>query len=88
MTKDDAPLRYTVIVGVNEGPGDRPVLSYADDDAARLFLLLSQESEKAWLLSTFDPPSARTYPDLSSIARAPTTSELARVLGEAYWLIR
>lgn len=86
---DEPPQRFAIVVGYN-GPSDgkRPVLSYADDDAARVFLGLQGGAARAWLLTTFDAQSARAYGDLVEQAAQPTGLELARVLGEAHWLLR
>jgi hypothetical protein len=81
--------RVVVIVGHNGGGADpRPPLSFADDDAARLFLQLAPGAERAWLLTTFDKETARAYPDLTDIARSPSKSSLAGALGEAFWVLR
>lgn len=84
-----ATARYAIVVGYN-GPedGERPVLSYADDDAARFFLQVYEGSERAWLLTTFDGESARGFGAVVDQAVQPTRQQLARVLGEATWLIR
>jgi len=88
-TSTPAPARVVVIVGHNGGaPDPRPPLQFADDDAARLFLQLAPGSSRAFLLTTFDRESARLYPELLDVARAPTTSSLAGVLGEAFWQLR
>jgi hypothetical protein len=85
----EAPARALIVIGYNGGPPDsRKPLSFADDDAARLFGALAPTSTKAWLLTTFDKESARTFPDLSDVARAPTRDALAGALGEAFWLLR
>lgn len=85
----DQVARYTIVMGYNGGaPDPRPPLSYADDDAARLYLLLASSSERAYLLTTFDRASARGYPDLVDVSRQPTREALAQVLGEVSWLIR
>ncbi len=84
------PARYVVAVGFN-GPtdGERGVLRYADDDAAQLYTLSEDGAAKAWLLTTFDTESAKTWSaDLVSRAQAPTSAELARTLGEAFWEMR
>lgn len=84
------PARYVVAVGFN-GPKDyeKGVLRYADDDAAQLYTLSEDGAAKAWLLTTFDDESARTWSaDLVSRAQAPTSAELARTLGEAFWEMR
>jgi hypothetical protein len=92
QTATEAPARFLVIIGYNGGGREtgsrRPPLSFADDDAARLFLQLAPSSERAYLLSTFDKESARAWPDLTDIARPPTRESLAQVLGEVSWLIR
>lgn len=87
------PARFLVIVGYNGGAGDiagpkRPPLSFADDDAARLFLQLAPSAERAYLLATFDKESARAWPELTDVARPPTREALAQVLGEVGWLVR
>ncbi|MDP2342375.1 MAG: hypothetical protein Q8O67_15575 [Deltaproteobacteria bacterium] len=83
------PARVVVVVGYNGGaPDPRPPLSFADDDAARLFLQLAGGARRAWLLTTFDKESARAFPDLADIARAPTKEALAGALGEAFWFLR
>jgi hypothetical protein len=84
-----AVARVVVVVGHNGGaPDPRPPLTYADDDAARLFLQLAPTADRAWLLTTFDRDSARAFPDLSEVARPPTKEALAGALGEAFWLLR
>lgn len=83
--------RVVVIVGSNGSDvvgDDRPRLSFADDDAARLFLELAPGASRAWLLTTFDKESARGFPDLTDIARPPTREALAGALGEAFWVLR
>jgi hypothetical protein len=88
-TSTPTPARVVVIVGHNGGaPDPRPPLQFADDDAARLFLQLAPGSSRAFLLTTFDRESARLYPELLDVARAPTTTSLAGVLGEAFWQLR
>lgn len=83
------PERVVVIIGHNGGaPDPRPPLSFADDDAARLFLQLAPGASRTWLLTTFDRESQRTLPALSDIARPPTREQLAAVLGEAFWQVR
>lgn len=86
-----APVaRYAVVVGHN-GPGDDPAraaLTYADDDAARLYLQLLPSLDRGWLLTTLDDASARAWPDLTSVSREPSRAELARVLGELVWEVR
>ena len=55
------PERYLIVVGYNGGaPDTRPPLSFADDDAARLYLQLAPGAHRSWLLTTFDGESART----------------------------
>ncbi len=84
-----APARFAIIIGYNGGaPDERPALSYADDDAARMFGILAPGVRKAWLLSTFDKESARVHVDLVEVARPPTKTSLAQVLGEVSWAIR
>ena len=86
---DAAMARVVIVVGYNGGaPDPRPVLSYADDDAARLFLQLAPTASRAWLLTTFDKESARLHPELTDVARPPTKEALAGVLGEAFWQLR
>lgn len=97
-TGPDGPARFLVIVGYNGGADDseqkagagptRPPLSFADDDAARLFLQLAPSAERAYLLATFDKESARAWPELTDVARPPTREALAQVLGEVSWLVR
>src|SRR4051794_22906918 len=83
------PARFVVVVGYNGGaPDTHAPLRYGDDDAARLFQMLSPSSERAFLLATFDAESAKAYPELTSVAREPTREQLAQVLGEISWLAR
>lgn len=83
------PARFVIAVGFNGGGADpRPALSYADDDAARMFRTMLPAAEKAWLLTTFDKESTRAFPHLSGVARAPTQLELARTMGEVQWQVR
>lgn len=89
LTPIERPARFVIVVGSNaEGMPERRALAYADDDAARFYAQAAQDADRAWLLTTFDADSARAYPDLAAIARAPSREELARALGEASWLIR
>src|SRR2546423_1218458 len=89
LDPSSAPARYVVIVGYNGGaPDPHPALRYGDDDAARLFMMLAPSSERAFLLATFDPESAKLYPELTSVAREPTREQLAQVMGEVSWLER
>ena len=84
-----APARFVVVVGYNGGaPDTHAPLRYGDDDAARLFQMLSPSSERAFLLATFDAESAKAYPELTAVAREPTREQLAQVLGEVQWLVR
>ncbi len=93
----DAPLaRYIVVVGYN-GPTTpavdgvalaRPTLTWADDDAVRLHQQLSVGAKRSWLLTSFDDDSARLWAGERISARPPTRTELAQVLGEAYWAMR
>lgn len=88
-TPPEGPARYVVVVGYNGPPdGERPPLSWADDDAARLYRQLLPGARRAWLLTTFDAESARMWGPLVDAAAPPTRQELARVLGEAYWAMR
>ena len=88
-TSAPPPARFVVVLGYNGAAGDeRPQLRYADDDAARFFLQTFPGAERAWLLTTFDTESARAFGALAEQATAPTSQQLARVLGEASWLIR
>ncbi len=81
--------RYVVVMGYNGGaPDPRAPLRFSDDDAARLFELLSPSSERAFLLATFDAESAKLFPELTDVAREPTREQLAQVLGEVQWLVR
>lgn len=83
------PVRVAVIIGYNGGaPDPRPALSFADDDAARLYKSLAASTARAYLLTTFDRESARLYPELADLARDPSKESLAAVLGDAYWLLR
>jgi len=85
-----APLsRYVVVVGYN-GPADgaRPQLTWADDDAVRLHQQLAPGAKRTWLLTAFDDDSARLWSREGIVARPPTRTELAHVLGEAYWAMR
>lgn len=86
---DGGPARVTIVVG-HGGAGDdtRSPLRWADDDAARLFLAAQHDSDRAFLLTTFDDDSARRFPELTTTARPPTKAELGRVLGEAFWRLR
>lgn len=84
-----SPVRYAIVIGHNGGPPDtRPPLSFADDDAARFFLLQLPSVELAFLLTTFDRDSAKVFGDLTDLARPATAKELARVMGEISWKIR
>lgn len=84
--------RFAVAVGFNgadAAASSRERLHYADDDAARYHLQASElNGARSWLLTTFDDDSARLYPELTEIARAPTRDGLAAVLGEIAWAVR
>ena len=93
--------RALVVIGYNgdteqstPAPGqamlmpERTPLSFADDDAARLYLQLAPSSSRAWLLTTFDKDSARIFPELTEVARAPTRRDVAKTLGEVFWHLR
>lgn len=83
------PARVAIVIGYNGGaPDPRPALSFADDDAARLYKSLAASTARAYLLTTFDKESARLYPELTDLARDPSKESLSTVLGEAYWLLR
>lgn len=85
----EASPRYAIVIGHNgAGEEGRAPLTYADDDAARFYLQALPSLRKGWLLTTFDRDSARSFVDLTDIARPPTKSELARVLGELLWDLR
>jgi hypothetical protein len=74
MTTSHAPARYVIVVGYN-GPtgGERAPLSWADDDAVRMFRQLADGARRAWLLTTFDTASARIWGPLVDIAQPPRT---------------
>lgn len=93
--------RALVVIGYNGGTEqgsqtpeqarlapERTPLSFADDDAARLYLQLAPSASKAWLLTTFDKESAKIFPELSEVARSPTRRDLAKALGEVFWHLR
>jgi hypothetical protein len=90
VTDDARPLeRYVIAIGYNAAePDPRPDLSFADDDAARLFQIMLPAATKSWLLTTFDRESAARHPDLAQVAMPPTLVELSRVLGELAWHAR
>ncbi len=89
LASSSSPARVVIVVGYNGGaPDPRAPLSFADDDAARLFKQLAPTSVRSWLLTTFDRESARVSPDLTEVARPPTKEALAGALGEAFWVIR
>lgn len=67
---------------------ERTPLSFADDDAARLYLQLAPSTSRAWLLTTFDHESARIFSELTEVAHPPTRRDLAKVLGEVFWHLR
>ncbi len=91
---DGGPARVVFVIGSDGGDGagpdgaSRPRLSYADDDAARAYLTILPEADRAYLLTTFDGDSARLFPELTTLARPPTKEELSHVLGEAFWRLR
>ena len=81
--------RYVVAVGYNgAGEEGRRPLRFSDDDAARFYLQVLPTAERGWLLTSFDPESARAFVDLTDISRPPSRAELARVLGELAWSLR
>jgi hypothetical protein len=93
--------RALIVIGYNGGteqdsqtPGiaslapERTPLSFADDDAARLYLQLAPTASRAWLLTTFDRESAKIFPELTEVARSPTRRDLAKALGEVFWHLR
>jgi hypothetical protein len=87
--KDNEVERVLVVVGHNGGaPDPRTPLRFADDDAARLFEALLPTARRGFLLATFDKESARLFPELLDTATEPSKENLARVLGEAFWILR
>jgi hypothetical protein len=79
------PQVFAIIVANNKSrEPERPDLQFADDDGARYYRLLSNAGgdARAVLLGSFDRATAMTYPDLASIARAPTRADLVAAVDD------
>lgn len=74
---------FGVIVGHNGALGDgRADLRYADDDAARMYELLSAGGVDAQLLTTFDADSQEVFRPLLAQTRPPTLAEVERAIAQ------
>jgi hypothetical protein len=71
--------RFVIAVGHNEAP-DRPALRYADDDAARMFEILSPGAELAVLHTAFDAESQPIFAELRAVAAPPTRAAVIATL--------
>ncbi len=79
------PQVFAIIVANNKSrEPDRSDLQFADDDGARYYRLLSNTGDdpRAVLLGSFDRATAMTYPDLVTVARAPTRAQLVAAVDE------
>ncbi len=76
------PYRAALIVGVSVGFDGGAPLQFADDDAARYFELLSTRVDEARILTVLDPDSQKLFPDVASVAGAPTLLALDESLSE------
>lgn len=76
-------VSYAVIIG-NNAPPSEPAqsalspLRYADDDAVRYYLLLSQFA-RTTLLSTLDDATQKRHGKIAAVARVPTLEALRQV---------
>lgn len=84
-TSRRAPVSYAIVIGANDGGPARQRLSYADDDAARMFQTLSPVVRRGFLLTTFDAVSAKAHTELTFVAEPASLKSLARVVGELKW---
>ncbi|HEY3357975.1 MAG TPA: caspase family protein [Polyangia bacterium] len=76
----EAPPReevFALVIGNNYSldPEVRP-LRYADDDAARVYELLSAVAGRAYLLTVLDAETQQAFPHLTAIARPPRLDAL------------
>jgi hypothetical protein len=78
---------YVIAIGNNEPPAgdgdvreDRPLLHYADDDAAAMASLGIERGAHTDLLTVLDGESQRRFPALASTALPPTLAQLRRVV--------
>jgi hypothetical protein len=81
------PRHYVIAIGNNEPPAgegdvreDRPLLRYADDDAAAMASLGAERGAHTELLTVLDGESRRRFPTLGSAALPPTLAQLRRVV--------
>mgnify|MGYP006183085367 CR=1 FL=1 len=66
---------FSRVAGVEEtSKGAEAAFEGNDDDAARMYKLFSQGARRAWLLSSFDKESVRTWGSLVDIATGATGS--------------
>jgi hypothetical protein len=81
QTKDAAPARFAIIVGVNQGvDSDTRPLRYADDDAAAYLELFRALGARTYVLSRFDDGTRRLHPQAVAEALDPRRQELERLM--------
>ncbi|HPS30285.1 MAG TPA: caspase family protein [bacterium] len=80
------PKRFVVIVGVNSSPANSSLepLNFADDDAAKYFVIMKRYSEKTYLLTTPDSDTQKRFPQISGYAVVPSKDNLKNYLSKIY----
>ncbi len=76
------PVIYAIHIGVNQPPvgSDLPVLSYADDDAARFQEFTAPFAKRASLFTVLDADSQRLHPRLAARCKPPRRADLEAAL--------
>lgn len=80
------PATFAVVIANNQPlPGETlSPLRYADDDGARFYELFELMSARVVLHSVLDAESQRLYPDVASVSRPPSRSEMQRSLATLF----
>lgn len=78
--------RFVVVVGVNSSPANSNLepLNFADDDAAKYFVIMKRYSEKTYLLTTPDSDTQKRFPQISGYAVVPSKDNLKNFLSKIY----
>lgn len=77
--------RFAVVVGNNTAPDPQlPPLHYADDDAVRLFRLLTAAGYHTLLLTVPDAETQTVAADVAARATPPTRTALLEALGQTF----
>ncbi len=75
---------YGIHIGVNQPPAGSalPVLSYADDDAARFHDFTASFAQRALLFTVLDTDSQRLHPHLAAMSSPPRRAALETALAQ------